>query len=98
MLTAFYGTEVVLKQASTNKAARLLQGCGKTIHATNKLTATSSLRSVNIRLIEKKQKLLGNIYGKAGSKVIDEFSVIPSKLLHADALITTLARAPLYNL
>ena len=40
LLTAFYGTEGVLKQASTNKAARLRHGRGKTIHATNKLTAT----------------------------------------------------------
>ena len=98
LLTAFYGTEGVLKQASTNKAARLLQGCGKTIHVTNKLTVTSSLRAVNLRLNEKKQQLLGNIYGKAGAKLIDEFSPINAKLLHADAFITTLARAPLYKL
>ena len=69
-----------------------------TIHATNKLTAASSLRTVNLRLSEKKRKLLGNIYGKAGAKLIVEFSPINAKLLHADAFITTLARAPLYKL
>ena len=47
LLTAFYGTDGVVKEASSNKASRLLQGRGKTIHAANKLTATSSLRTVN---------------------------------------------------
>ena len=98
LLTAFYGTDGVVKEASSNKASRLLQGRGKTIHAANKLTATSSLRTVNLRLSDKKSRVLGALYGKTGAKVIDEFSQISGSLLHADALITTLARAPVHKL
>ena len=87
-----------MEEASSNKAAGLLQGRGKTIHSSNKLTASSSLRTVNLRLNEKKRKVFGVLYGNAGAKLIDEFSQVSGKLLHADAFITTLARAPVYNL
>ena len=58
LLTAFYGTDGVVKEASSNKASRLLQGRGKTIHAAKKLTATSSLRAANLRLSDKKSRVL----------------------------------------
>ena len=96
LLEAFYGSHGVLKEASSNKAARLLHG--KTIHTANKLNGGSSLRTVHLRLNERRAKVLGNIYSKIGGKIIDEHSQINAKLFHADAYITSLARAPIYKL
>ena len=96
LLEAFYGPQGVMREASSNKAARLLRG--KTIHATNKLNGGSSLRAEHLRLSDKRAKALGNIYSKIGAKIIDEHSQINAELLHADAYITTLARAPIFKL
>ena len=96
LLEAFYGSQSVMKEASSNKAARLLHG--KTIHATNKLNGGSSSRTVHLRLNEQRAKVLGNIYSKIGGKVIDEHSQISAKLFLAGAYITSLARAPIYKL
>ena len=47
---------------------------------------------------EHRANVLGNIYNKIGGKTIDEHSQINAKLFHADAYITSLARAPIYKL
>ena len=96
LLEEFYGPQSVMKEASSNKAARLLHG--KTMHAANKLTGNSSLRTVHLRLDEQRAKVLGNISGKIGATIIDEHSQTSAKLFHADAYITSLARAPIYKL
>ena len=96
LLQTFYGPEGVMKEASSNKAARLLQG--KTVHTANKLQGNCSLRTVHLRLNEKRGRVLGAIYGKTGAKIIDEFSQLSAKLFHADAFITSIARAPIFNL
>ena len=96
LLEAFYGPQGVMKEASSNKAARLLRG--KTMHAANKLHGCSSLRTVHLRLKEERAQALFGIYGKLGAKVIDELSQINAQLFHADAYITTVARAPTYKL
>ena len=96
LLEAFYGPQGVVKEASSNKAARLLHG--KTIHAANKLNGGSSLRTVHLRLNEERARILGNVYGKMGGKIIDEFSQDNAQLFHADAYITSLARASIYKL
>jgi hypothetical protein len=96
LLEAFYGSQSVMKEASSNKAARLLGG--KTIHAANELNGGSSLRTVHLRFNERRAKVLGNIYCKIAGKVIDEHAQINAKLFHADAYITSLARAPIYRL
>ena len=67
-----------MKEASSNKAARLLHG--KTTHAANKLNGGSTLGTVHLRLSEKRAKVLGNVYSKIGGKVIDEHSQINAKL------------------
>ena len=74
LLEAFYGPQGVMKEASSNKAARLLHG--KTMHAANKLHGCSSLRTVHLRLKEQRGKELESIYSKLGAKVIDELSQI----------------------
>ena len=96
LLKTFYGDRGVLTEASSNKAARLIQG--KTLHAANKLQGTSSLRTVHLRITVKQQKALGRVYGELGAKILDEFSQTSAKLLHADAYRTTMARAALYSL
>ena len=54
LLEAFYGPQGAMKEASSNKAARLLHG--KTMHAANKLHGGSSLRTVHLRLKEERAK------------------------------------------
>ncbi len=49
---------------------------------------------MHLRLKEARAKELESIYGKLGAKVIDELSQINAQLFHADAYITTVARAP----
>ena len=95
LLDAFYGPRVVMKEASSNKAARLLHG--KTMHAANKLNGGSSMRTVHLRLSERRAKVLGNICSKIGGKIIDEHSQINAKVFHANAYITSFARAPIYK-
>ena len=54
LLEAFYGPQGVMKEASSNKAARLLNG--QTMHAANKLYGGSSLRTVHLRLKDNRAK------------------------------------------
>ena len=96
LLETFYGRQGVMKEASSNKAARLLRG--KTMHTANKLHGGSSLRTVHLRPKEQRGKQLESIYSKLGAKVIDELSQLNAQLFHADAYITTVARAPTYKL
>ena len=96
LFEAFYGPDGVMKEASSNKAARLLHG--KTVHTANKLQGGASLRTVHLRLGEERSRVLGAIYGRTGAKIIDEFSQLSAKLLHADAFITAMARAPIFQL
>jgi hypothetical protein len=96
LFETFYGKDGVVKEASSNKAARLLHG--KTIHTANKLQGGASLRTVHLRLNDKRGQVLGAIYGRTGAKIIDEFSQTCAKLFHADAFITTMARAPIFKL
>ena len=56
LLEAFYGSQGVLEEASSHKAARLLHG--KTIHAANKFNGGSSLRTLHLRLNERRAKVL----------------------------------------
>ena len=92
---AFYDGDGVMKEASSNKAARLLRG--KTVHTANKLQGGASLRTVNSRLCGKRGRVLGTIYGRTGAKIIDELSQLSAKLFHADAFITAMARAPIFR-
>ena len=80
LLKGVDGDRGVLTEASSNKAARLIQG--KTLHAANKLQGTSSLRTVHLRITQKQQKALGRVYGELGAKILDEFSQTSAKLLH----------------
>ena len=79
----FYGTNGVIKEASSNTAASLLRG--KTVHATNKLQGGASLRTVHLRLNEERGRAIGKMYGSMGANIIGEFSQLSVKLLHADA-------------
>ena len=96
LFETFYGPDGVMKEASSNKAARLLGG--KTVHTANKLQGGASLRTVHLRLGEKRSDVLGTVYGRTGAKIIDEFSQLAAKLFHADAFITMMARAPIFKL
>ena len=63
LLEAFYGPQGVMKEASSNKAARLLHG--KTMHAANKLHGGSSLRTVHLRVKEELVRKLQNLYSRS---------------------------------
>ena len=96
LFETFYGEDGVVKEASSNKAARLLHG--KTVHTANKLQGGSSLRTVHLRLSQERGQVLGRIYSNTGAKIIDEFSQLNAKLFHADAFITAMARSSTYHL
>ena len=86
LLVAFYGPQGVMKEASSNTAARLLRG--KLILVGNILNGGSSLRTVHLRLNERRAKVLGKVYSEIGGKIIDEHSQISAKFFHADSYIT----------
>ena len=48
--------------------------------------------------VERTARQRGREHSKLGAKIIDEFSQINAQLFHADAYITTVARAPTYKL
>jgi hypothetical protein len=96
LLQAFFGPAGCLKEAPSNKAARLLGG--RTIHAANGLCPSDSLRTVHLKLRGDARKKMEKLMIPLGAKVIDEFSQLQAKLFHADALRTTYARAAPYNL
>ena len=77
LLEAFSSPQGVMKEASSNKAARLLHG--KTMHAASILHGGSSLRTVHRRLKEQRAKELESIYNKLGAKVIDQLSQVKTR-------------------
>ena len=96
LLLCFYGKRGLLKQASSNKAARLIGGV--TMHAANSLRGDSPLLTVYLRLNPDKQNIAQKRYGSLGAKLLDEFSQFNAKLWHADCYITSVARASIFEL
>ena len=96
LLVTFYGSEGVLNQAPSNKAARGIGG--KTIHSAQGLTPDNSLRTYALAPnTEARRKLQATVLN-AGAKLIDERFMLSGTLHHADALRTTYAREGKYNL
>ncbi|CAE8662687.1 unnamed protein product [Polarella glacialis] len=82
LFAKFYGREGVLTQGPSNKAARLIKG--KTMRSANKLMATSSLRTVHLRLKPSERAALQQITEPLGALLLDEFSQMQGQLVHAD--------------
>ena len=90
LIRAFYGSNGLMKEAQSNKAARNIGG--ETLHHANKLFGNSSLLVAHLRP-KPSQKGTVNRLNRLGAKIFDEFSQIAAKMLHADAYFTTIARA-----
>ena len=90
VLEAYYGPAGVMKEAPSNKAARLIKG--STLHAANGLFGNSSLLTPHLRLKPRAKRYVRQM-GRLGAKIFDEFSQINSRLFHADAYMTSVARA-----
>jgi hypothetical protein len=94
LLKFFYGARGLMIEAQSNKAARGVGGI--TLHAANKLLGNSSLMTVHLRTKPRQRPAMeGN--GDLGAKLFDECSQLNSKLWHADAYCTAVARASKYS-
>ena len=90
LLRSYYGRCGLMVEAQSNKAARNVGGC--TLHTANKLMGSSSLITVHLRP-KPHQKAAMARNERLGSKLFDELSQLNSKLFHADAYCTAVARA-----
>ena len=86
LATTFFGNDGYLATAQSNHAAHNLGPRGRTIHAANGLLALDSLQTAKLRLNSASQKKMNRLVGSLGVDVIDELGIVPSPLLHADAL------------
>ncbi|CAE8718644.1 unnamed protein product [Polarella glacialis] len=68
------------------------------MHSANELMATSSLRTVHLRLKPSEKAALQQITEPLGALLLDEFSQMQGQLAHADALRKTYGRQRAYNL
>ena len=96
LLQAYFGPKGLLKQAPSNKAARLIGG--RTLHVTSALTATQSLRTANLKPSDTALKKLQILNIPAGAQLFDEFSQIPAALFHGVSLRACYARRHAYQL
>ena len=67
-----------------------------TLHAANKLLGNSSLMTVHLRT-KPRQKPAMERNGRLGAKLFDECSQLNTKLWHADAYCTAVARAASFS-
>ena len=98
LATTFFGNDGYLATAQSNHAAHNLGPRGRTIHAANGLLALDSLQTAKLRLNSASQKKMNRLVGTLGVDVIDELGIVPSPLLHADALRKTYGRCLKYNI
>ena len=96
LLTTYFGADGLVKQAPSNKAARLIGG--RTIHVSTALLATASLRTANLKPHGSALKKLQIINIPAGAQFFDEFSQTPGNLFHGSCLRASYARKDAYNL
>ena len=92
--TFFERTE---RATPSNKAARLFKA--KTVHSLNGFKAQDSLRTVNVRIrTDTMRKRTQAVHVKSGALFIDEYGQLQTALYHANNLLWTIARQPIYNL
>jgi hypothetical protein len=96
LILVYFGPEGLIKQAPSNKAAKNIGG--STVHSSSGLTPDDELITSKLGLSSKSRKTLELRNTPAGGLAIDEFSMFPAKLMHADALRFMLSRARAYNL
>ena len=89
-IPGYYGTSGLMKEAPSNKAARNING--ETLHAANNLMGSSSLLTTHLRPKPRHMPYIRRV-GRLGAKIFDEFSQINSRMFHADAYCTAVARA-----
>ena len=89
-LEGYYGRRGLMKEAPSNKAARGING--QTLHIANDLFGNSSLLTPHLRRIPRRKLYLRRVC-RLAAKIFDEFSQINSRLFHADAYCTAVARA-----
>ena len=95
LFQAYFGFNGVLKQAPSNKAARLIGG--RTMHVASALQAAQSLRTAQLKPNESAMKKLQILHVPAGADIFDEFSQIQAALLHANCLRTAYSRRRAYD-
>ena len=96
LLETFFGADGVIKEAPSNKAARLIGG--RTVHSGIGLSAESSLRTAALGLNAQARRKLEVTLIRAGARLFDEWSQLGATLNHAAALRTTYAREAVYGL
>lgn len=95
LLICYYGDRGVMREAGSNKAARLIQGI--TIHMANGLQGNSSMLIPHLRLTATNKKTAEYRYGPLGAKIFDECSQYNARLWHADCYRTASARDAMYE-
>ena len=95
LLICYYGDKGVMREAGSNKAARLIQGI--TIHMANGLQGNSSLLTPHLRLSATNKRTSEHRYGPLGAKIFDECSQYNARLWHADCYRTASARDAVYD-
>ena len=96
LFLAYFGPQGLVKQAPSNKAARLISG--RTLHVATALRARDSLKTATLKPNDVAFKKLQILNIPAGAQVFDEFSQIPAPLLHAVSLRSMYARRGAYGL
>ena len=96
LLETYFRPAGVIKEAPSNKAARLIGG--RTIHSGNGLTATTSLRTCQLGLNAQTRRKMEVTLVQADARLIDEWSQLSATLNHAAALRSTYARETAYQL
>jgi len=95
LLTCYDGDKGVLREAGSNKAARLIDGV--TLHMANGLQGNSSLLTPHLRLSAENKRKAEHRYGPLGAKIFDECSQYNARLWHADCYRTAAARDAVHD-
>lgn len=83
LAVAYFGEEGYLATAQCNSAATQLGRRGRTIHSSNGLLASSSLKTAQLVLNEASRKKLDKLKGPVGVETTDELGCVHAELLHA---------------
>ena len=96
LLQTYFGMNGLLKQAPSNKAARLIGG--RTLHVTNALRPAQSLRTAALKPQGSALKKMQILTIPAGAQLVDEWSQLQASILHAASLRCSYARRDAYDL